>query len=230
VNHPRIQKYLTDVATLPGDAAAAWRSDGPTGVWTEVRRRTVDRAVGYVRYIVLEADLDGFRRVPPPDGIVIRPFDGSDWASLGYLVSCRVAPIFTAAVRAGRTCLVAWRGSEALGYLWLSPAIEERYENFVLPLPPDTIYVWQIQVARSARRQGLGAALVSAGFEYAVNRGVRRSWMITSPANTAAQKTIATIAASRVLGNISRVKVGSWMQGRYAPFPEPLPLHSYIIP
>lgn len=230
MNRQRIRKYLTDIATLPGDAAAAWRSDGSAGVWTEVRRRTVDRACGYVRYLVLEADLEGFRRVPPPDGVVMRPFAGADWAALGGLVSCRVAPSFTAALRSGRTCLVAWRDSEAVGYIWFSPAVEECYENFRLLLPPETIYLWQLKVARSARRQGLGGSLVSAGFELALEQGIRRSWMITSPTNTAAQKTVASITASRVLGSISRLKIASWMQSRYSPLHEPLPLQTYICP
>jgi ribosomal protein S18 acetylase RimI-like enzyme len=230
MNFRRIEKYLTDIATLPGDAAAAWRTEGPTGVLTEVRRRTVDRAGGYVRYIVLDADLDGFRRVPPPDGVRIEPFSGSDWSALGGLVSRQLAPACNAAVRAGRECLVAWRGSEALGFIWFSPAVEQRYESFSLPLPPGTTYLWQLRVARWARNQGIGAALVSAGFEHAVRRGVRRSLMITSGKNTAAQKTVATITASWVLGSISRVKVATWMQTRYVPWQEPLPLQSYMRP
>ena len=40
MSYRRIQKYLTDLATLPGDAATAWRTAGRAGVWTEVRRRT----------------------------------------------------------------------------------------------------------------------------------------------------------------------------------------------
>ncbi len=230
MNRRGIGKYLTDAATLPRDAASAWRTDGAAGVWTELRRRTVDRAAGYVRYIVLEADLENFRRVSPPEGVVIRPFAGSDWSSLGPMVPCRVAPILTAARRAGRTCLVAWRGSEAIGYIWFSPAVEQRYENFALSLPPATTYLWQIQVTRSARRQGLGAALISAGFEQAAQQGFRRSWMITSPSNRAAQKAVTTITTGRVLGSIRRVKVASWMQTRYAPLQHSLPLQSYIRP
>ncbi|HZA91227.1 MAG TPA: GNAT family N-acetyltransferase [Gemmatimonadales bacterium] len=230
MNRQRIRKYLTDIATLPGDAAAAWRSGGSAEVWTEVRRRTVDRAGGYVRYLVLEADLERFRRVPPPDGVLIRRFAGPDWCSLGGLVSYRLAPTFTAALRAGRMCLVAWRGSEAVGYIWFSPAVEERYENFRLLLPPETIYLWQLKVASSARRQGLGGSLVSTGFELALEQGIHRSWMITSPTNIAAQRTVASITASRVLGSISRVKIAAWMQSRYSPLQEPLPLQTYICP
>jgi ribosomal protein S18 acetylase RimI-like enzyme len=230
MNDRRIRKYLTDVATLPGDAAASWRTAGPAGVWTEIRRRTVDRAGGYVRYIVLEADLDEFRRVPPPEGVAIRPFAGPDWSVLGGLVSRRLAPIFTAALAARRTCLVAWHGSEAVGYIWFSPVVEERYENFLLPLPPDTIYLWQIQVARSSRCKGLGRALISAGFELAVEQGARRSLMITGRTNTAAQKAVAAITTSRVLGTISRVKIASWMHTRFAPLRETLPLQSSILP
>lgn len=37
----RLRKYVTDIETLPGDAAAAWRSAGAAGVLTELGRRRV---------------------------------------------------------------------------------------------------------------------------------------------------------------------------------------------
>ncbi len=219
-----MRKYVNDLRTFPVDAAGAWRANGAPGLWNEVRRRTVDRAGGFVSYLVLEADLTEFRPASAPRGIDIRPFAGPDWSALGDLASCRVAPIFDAAIRAGRICLVAWRGAEAVGYIWFSPAIEERHENFSLTLPSDTNYLWQLQVARSARRQGLGAALVSAGLRSALASGVRCSWMITHPDNTAAQNTLASVAATRVLGTVKRVKLASWMHSRYSPLDQPLPL------
>ena len=221
------RKYVTDLSTLPGDAAAAWRSAGAPGVWTELRRRTIDRAGGFVRNLVIEADLSTTRRTSPPSGIAIRPFTGEDWSSLGDMAGERLAPVFTAASRAGRMCLVAWRGHDALGYIWFSPQIELRYENFDLPLPADANYLWQIQVARGARRQGVGAALIQAGFQRALEHGLRCSWMITAPDNTAAQNTLSSVAECRLLGTISRVKVVSWMQCRYLPLHEPRALESH---
>lgn len=221
----RLRKYATDIATLPGDAAAAWRSAGTAGVLTELRRRTVDRAGGYVCNLVIEADFSGLRPIAPLPGIEIRPFGSDDWALLGDLVGQRVAPVFTAAARAGRSCLVAWHGSRALGYIWISPAVELRYENFVLPMPPDANYFWQLQVARSQRRQGVGAALVSAGLQWSIEQGFRRSRMITSSDNVAAQRTIASLAPCLVLGKIRRVKVGPWMRSRYLPLAAPRSLH-----
>jgi ribosomal protein S18 acetylase RimI-like enzyme len=221
------RKYVTDLRTLPGDAAAAWRSAGASGVWTELRRRTVDRAGGFVRNLVLEADLTTTRRGSLARGIEIRPFACPDWSSLGDLVSQRLHPVFTAALSADRQCLIAWRGQEALGYIWFSPRTELRYENFDLPLPADANYLWQIQVARMARRQGIGAALIKAGFRQALQDGFRRSWMVTAPDNAAAQNTISSVAECRLLGSISRVKVVSWMQCRYLPMPQARPLEPH---
>ena len=220
----RLRKYATDIETLPGDAAAAWRSAGAAGVLTELRRRTVDRAGGYVCNLVIEAHFSGLRPISPPAGVEILPFGSTSWGLLGDLAGRRVAPVFAAASRAGRSCLVAWRGSRAVGYIWLSPAAEARYENFMLPLPPDANYLWQLQVARSERRQGVGAALVSAGLQWSVAQGLCRSWMITGHDNIAAQNTIASLAPCLVLGTISRVKVGSWMRSRYVPLAYPRPL------
>jgi GNAT superfamily N-acetyltransferase len=219
----RLRKYVRDLQSLPNDVAAAWRSDGVAGVTLQLRRRSVDRLGGYVRYIVIEADMLMLQPHPPSD-CEIRCFTDADWSLLGDLVPLRLVPIFEAARRAGRLCLVAWGGTTALGYIWLSPAVEERYENFVLEMPTDAIYLWQIQVSRSVRRQGLGAALIRAGFQVAAERGLRRSWMITRGDNIAAQNTIAAVCSCQVLGTLSRVKVAAWMRSSFVRLPEPLQL------
>ncbi|MGZ8391255.1 MAG: GNAT family N-acetyltransferase [Gemmatimonadales bacterium] len=220
-----LQKYVNDMETFPDDAVRAWRSAGAAGVWLELRRRTVDRAGAYSRYMVIEADLSTVRQIEAPVGIEIRPFTGSDWSLLGDLAGSRLTRCFSTAAAAGRVCLVAWRGSTAVGYVWLSPAIEQRYESFALGLPSDAIYVWQIQVSRSARQMGIGAALGSFGLLLAKQQGYRRIWMITHHENLAAQRTIASVAPSRVLGTLSRIKVTSWMYTRFRLLPsaEPLP-------
>ena len=219
----RLRKYVSDLRSLPNDVAAAWRSDGAAGVTLQLRRRSLDRLGGYVRYIVIEAEMLELRPQPPSD-CEIRCFTDEDWSLLGDLVPLRLVPIFEAARRAGRLCLVAWRGTMAQGYIWFSPAIEEQHENFAMELPADAIYLWQIQVTRSARRRGVGAALIRAGFQLAAERGLRRSWMITRRDNIAAQGTIAAVASCRVLGTISRVKVATWMRSWFVRLAEPLQL------
>ena len=220
----RLGKYATDLQTFPGDAARAWRSGGVEGVWLELRRRTIDRAGSYSHYLVLEADLSTLREVPVPEGIEIRPFSGPDWSLLGDLSGWRVTKWFAASAAAGRVCLVAWRGSTAVGYFWLSPEIARRYENFEIPMPPDTVYFSQIQVARSERRRHLGAALGSFGMRLARDQGYSRSWMLIRRDNVAAQSTLASLASSRVLGSISRIKLTSWTHDRLwlQSTPEPL--------
>lgn len=218
------RKYVNDLKTLPEDAARAWRSAGAAGVWLELRRRTLDRAAGYSHYLVLEADLSAIREIPMPDGLEIRRFTGPDWFLLGDLVGHRLTRCFARAAEAGRICLVAWRGSTAVGYIWFSPEIDQRYESMELPMPSDAIYLWQLQVAQSERRRGVGAALVSFGLLMATGWGYRRSWMITRSDNLAAQSTIASLAPTRVLGSVSRIKLTSWMHTRFLALPTAQPL------
>lgn len=224
------RKYVNDLETFPGDAIRAWRSAGAAGVWLELRRRTVDRAGGYSSYLVIEADLSTTREIPMPEGIEIRPFTGSDWTLLGDLAGYRLSKCFTAASAAGRVCLVAWRDSTAVGYVWFSPAIDQRYESFALTLPSDAIYLWQMQVSRSERRRGVGAALASYGLLMARQQGHRRSWMITRSDNLAAQSTIASVAQTRVLGTLSRIKVTSWTHTRFLVLRTPQPLQVVLTP
>jgi hypothetical protein len=73
----------------------------------------------------------------------------------------------------------------------------------------------------------VGAALIRAGFQLSLQRGLRRSWMITAPDNVAAQNTVSSVAECRLLGTISRVKVVSWMQCRYLPLHEPRSLEPH---
>jgi ribosomal protein S18 acetylase RimI-like enzyme len=215
-------KYARDIKSLPHDVAAAWRADGAAGVALQLRRRTIDRLGGYVRYIVLEADMLDVLPHAPSD-YEIRCFTDSDWSLLGDLVPLRVVPVFDAARRAGRLCLVAWHGTNAEGYIWVSPAVEERHENFALELPADAIYLWQIQVTRSARRRGLGSALIRAAFRLAAEHGFRRSWMVTRQDNIAARSTINAVAPCRVLGTISRIKIFSWMRSSFLRLQHPVP-------
>jgi hypothetical protein len=220
----KLSKYLTDVRTFPADALRAWRAGGWPAVRLEVRRRTVDRVGGYVRRLVVEADLSGLIEAPLPTGVDIRPFSGPDWLLLGDMARSHLAPHFGDAAADGRICLVAWKRRQAIGYAWFSPAIEYQHESYDLQLPPYTNYVWQVEVARSERRHGVAAALLSRGLRLSWERGFQRSWMIVHPTNIGSLGGIVRVAPSRVLGTVSRIKVLSWMRSWYRALSTPIPI------
>lgn len=219
-----LRRYATDLRTFPADAGSAWRAAGWQGVAEEVRRRTLDPIGGYTRKFVIETDLSRLAEVAPPDSVEIRIFTGPDWSLLGDMARSRTAGQFGEATAAGRLCLVAWKRRQAVGYAWFSHKIETRHESYDLPLPSDAIYIWQVQVSRGERRQGVAAALLSAGLQLARDRGSRRSWMFIKPENVASLRTIASVAPSRVLGTIARIKLLSWIRNPYRALCAPVPI------
>jgi hypothetical protein len=96
----RLKKYARDLRSLPNDVAAAWRSDGAAGVTLQLRRRSIDRLGGYVRYIVIEADMLPLQPHAPSD-CEISCFTDADWSLLGDLVPLRLVAIFEDARRSG---------------------------------------------------------------------------------------------------------------------------------
>jgi GNAT superfamily N-acetyltransferase len=219
---------LTDLRTFPRDSARAWRAGGWAAVREEIRWRTIDRVGGYVRRFVIEADLSRLAEVAAPEGVEIRAFEGPDWSLLGDMSRDRLATRFEEASASGRVCLVAWKRRQAVGVAWFSPRIEIRHESYDLPLPPDTIYICQVEVCRSERRHGIAAALLSSGLQLGRDRGFRRSWLISPPGDLASLHTIASIAPSRVLGTVARLKVLSWIYSRYSALSVPVELEGVL--
>jgi ribosomal protein S18 acetylase RimI-like enzyme len=210
-----LTKYVNDARTFPGDAKRAWRAGGWSAVQDELRKRTLDRLGGYVRRFVVATDLSRLAEMAPPEEVEIRVFTGPDWLLLGDMARSRLTQQFGQAAAAGRTCLVAWKRRQAIGYAWFSPAIESRHESYDLPLPPQTLYIWQLEVSRQERRHGVATALLSSGLQLARDRGFQRSWMIIHPDNVPSLRAIASVAPSRVLGTVARIKILSWMRSRY---------------
>ena len=220
----KLAKYVNDARTFPGDGIRAWRAGGWASFKREVQRRTLGRVGGYVRRFVIETDLLRLVDSHLPPEVDIRPFSGPDWSLLGDMGRDRLAQQFSDASSAGRICLVAWKRRQAVGYAWFSPAIEARHESYELRLPADTIYVWQVEVARSERGQGVGVALLSRGLELCRQRGFRRSWIIIHPDNFASIRRVASVAPSRVQGTVARLKVLSWMRSWYRSLSAPVPI------
>jgi GNAT superfamily N-acetyltransferase len=220
--------WLTDLRTFPGDAARAWRIGGWAGVRLEIRKRTIERLGGYVRRFVIESDLTRMAEVAPPEAVEIRVFSGPDWSLLGDMVPTRLAHRFAESAAAGRICFVAWKQRHAVGYAWFSPNIELPHEGYELPLPPDAIYISQLEVSPDERRQGVAAALLSSGLQLARDRGLRRSWIVIHPDNIATLRTVASVASSRVLGTVGRLKVLTRIYSRYRALSAPVQIEGTL--
>jgi GNAT superfamily N-acetyltransferase len=176
------------------------------------------------RRFLIEADLTRLAELAPPSEVDIRPFNGPDWSLLGSMMPGRRAGEFDEAAAAGRTCLVAWKRRRAVGYAWFSTTIESRHERYDLPLPSDAVYIHQLRVVRSERRQGVASALLSAGLSLGRERGLCRSWIILDPRNVASVRTIARVAPSLILGVVSRLRLPGWIHCRYRPLHAPFPI------
>ena len=79
-------------------------------------------------------------------------------------------------------------------------------------------------MSRHERRQGVAAALLSTGLQWGRDRGFQHSWMIIHPDNVASLRAIASVAPSRVLGTVARIKVLSWVRSRYRALSAPVPI------
>jgi GNAT superfamily N-acetyltransferase len=225
---PRLQKYAHDLRTFPRDATSAWHSAGGKGVWDEVRRRTLDRLGGYTARLLVETDLTRLADIPSPEGLEIREFAGPDWSAMGQLVR-RAGHRQAAAAAAGRVCLVAWREGQAVGCAWFSGRLERRYEGYDLPMPADTVYIWQVEVVPEERRRGVAAALVASGLQRARTDGSLRGWAIVDRRNRASLRSFAKLGPSHVVGSVARLKVGSWMRSQCRPLPVPIPTKAVIV-
>jgi GNAT superfamily N-acetyltransferase len=186
-------------------------------------RWQLDRIGGYGQKFVVETDLSRLAELAPPAEVDIRPYKESDLSLIGDIMPKSLTGELAATEAEGRTCLVAWKRRHAVGYAWFYPEVDCRHERCALPLPSDAVYIRQLEVDRSERRQGLAAALLSAGLKLRRDQGYQRSWIVLDPRNTASVRTIASVAPSQVLGTVAWLRIFGWIRCRYralhAPFP-----------
>jgi GNAT superfamily N-acetyltransferase len=187
-----------------------------------------DRIGGYGRKFLVETDLSRLAELTPPSEVDIRPFKGSDWSLLGDIMPKSLTVELDAPGGEGRTCLVAWKRRHAVGYAWFYPEVDCRHERCALPLPPDAIYIRQLEVDRAERRQGLAAALLSAGLKLRRDQGYQRSWVVLDPKNTASVRTIASVAPCQVLGTVAWLRIFGWMRCRYRELHAPFPIDTRL--
>lgn len=183
-----MNKYLVDIATFPGDAHHAWRTDGRRGLWEEIAERTVYRFARTAHYDLYERDLSTIKRVPAPDGLEVRMLAPDEHARLGDLMtSRRSAQLERRAV--DRTVFAALHGDTVVGYSWWAPTFDSPLDFSPLVLPQDAIFHGFVHVERTERHRGTAAALFSAGEGWLHDRGARVCWFLMKAANIAGART-----------------------------------------
>ncbi len=183
-----MNKYLLDVATFPGDARHAWRTDGARGLWTELAERTLFRIARIAHYNLYERDLATIKHVAPPDGVEVRMLARSEHAMLGALMTRR-RRLQLERDAAARTVFAALRHGTVVGYSWWTPDFDSALDFSPLTLPSDAIFHGFVHVERSERHRGTASALFSVGERYFFDRGARACWFLIKSTNVAGVRT-----------------------------------------
>lgn len=199
-----MNKYVRDAITFPHDASLAWKHSGATGVWRELRLRTLDRISRAGLALLFEHVVADVPRLPLPQGVRIAPFSGPDWSPFLALTSPKRVKKFKQRVERGRECLVAWRDDRPVGFTWISTRMDSDIETYVLPLPADACYHWDLYVSSAERGTGVGTALAYERLHHTRERAYRISWRLIDIDNIGsqrgAQKTAS--ASTRVIGEL----------------------------
>lgn len=215
----RLGAYPLELKTLPADLALRWRLDGWLGVWDDLRGRTLHRVFRRGRFLVYALDLNELEERPPPPGVRIEEFRGVDWNALASIVTRRKLERFRRRARSGRTCLVAWRGTDPIGYAWYSDRMAPELEHYELPLPRGAVYGWDLYVMPAERGCGVGTALAVARLLHARRRGFTSGWRIVHTSNLAAQRTAekSGVAHGRPVGELDWLKLFARSRFRFRP-------------
>ena len=209
-------KYIEDCRTFPGDASLAFRLQGLRGVWDALRQRTVDRIVAAGHVVIFAQSLDSAPEIPAPEGVVLRPLSSDDWPALSSIVSQRDLSRFRILMAAGRHGVVAWRGSQPIGYGWVAERLGPDVTACPLALPADAAYLWDLYVVPGERSSGVGSALASARIRIARQRGYREGWRMIAPENAPSLRTLAKSATqTRKIGELRFIKILSRVYSRF---------------
>ena len=179
-----MNKYLRDVATFPGDARHAWRTDGAHGLWTELAERTLFRVARSATYNLYERELATITNVAPPEGVEVRILAGHEHAMLGRLMTRRRRTQLERDA-ASRTVFAALRNGTVVGYSWWTSHFDSALDFSPLTLPSDAVFHGFVHVERTERHRGMASALFSAGERYFFDRGTRVCWFLIKSANIA---------------------------------------------
>jgi GNAT superfamily N-acetyltransferase len=188
------------------------------GVWNALADRTLHRVLRTGHVVVFAQLLESAPQVPPPSGVTIRPLTGDDWPALSKIATQRSLASFRQLAANGRHGLVAWRGSEAIGYGWVAEQLGPDVTACPIDLPPYAAYLWDLYVVPAERSNGVGSALASARVQLARGLGFKEGWRMIAPSNNASLRTLAkTGTDTRVIGELRFVKVFSRVRAQFTP-------------
>lgn len=214
----RLEKYARDWQTFPADAALLYRVDGIRGVWEALAPRTVHRLFRHGRLILFAQALESVPEIEPPAGVTITQATEGDWPALGTIATRREVQRFKDLIGAGRHCLVAWRGSRAIGYAWVAERIGPDVTQVPFSLPADAAYLWDLYVLPTERSNGVGSALARARLKAARDRGFREGWRAIAPSNHASLRTLQRSGQGvRIVGELRYFKLLRRMYVRHTP-------------
>jgi GNAT superfamily N-acetyltransferase len=215
-----LAKYVTDLVTLPGDAALAYRTEGLRGIWDAVAPCTVHRIVRSSRLIVFAQPLDAIPEIRSPAGVIIEPLRPDQIPSLAPITGDRDRQRFRRLLEVGCIGLVAWRGDRPVGYGWVATEMRPDVSQCPLALPPHAAYLWDLYVVPAERRTGVGSALAGERLRTARALGFTEGWRTITPDNVASLTTLRRSAAvTRVIGELRYLKLGPRLFTRFTPCP-----------
>lgn len=213
-----LAKYIEDWRTFPWDAALAYGHEGWRGVWDTFAPRTIHRVFRAGHMLIFAQPLDTAAEVALPAGVRIAPLSEADWSALATLVTQRNEARFRALAAAGRHCVVAWRGTQPIGYGWVAERIGPDVSVCDLPLPGHAAYLLDLYVIPSERSNGVGSALARARLQTARELGFSEGWRMISPTNRASLRTLTKSGNStRLIGELRYIKVLSRVRARFSP-------------
>jgi GNAT superfamily N-acetyltransferase len=215
-----LAKYLTDLVTLPADAALAYRNEGLRGIWDAVAPRTVHRIVRTSRLIVFAQPLDAIPEITPPAGVTIGRLGPDQIRSLDSIAGERDRERFRRLLEVGCIGLVAWRGDRPVGYGWVATEMRPEVSRCPIGLPPHAAYLWDLYVVPAERRSGVGSALAGERLRAARALGCSEGWRTIAPDNVASLTTLRRSGAvTRVVGELRYLKLGPRLFARFIPCP-----------
>lgn len=217
----RWRKYLDDARTFPAAVAVGWRRDRWRGLWDALAPRTVFRVCRAGRLVVYAQPVDAVRDARPPEGVRLAPLARADWAALSAMLDARELDRFHVLVDNGHHCLLAWRGTQPVGYAWVALHMDRAVSHCNLPLPSYAAYLWDLYVVPEERNSGIGSALASARLRLARELGRREGWRMITSSNRASLRTLGKSAdGTRVAGEVRFLKLLSHMRSEFRPAPE----------
>jgi hypothetical protein len=198
-----------------GQAVAATLGElGPAGV-----SRKLLAAVWARRVVVYRLVADSVReRAKPVPGVSVRPVSRDDIAAyLAFRPGIRERSV-RGQLRAGETCIGAWRGERLVGCRWLADSVVKLgYLGISVPLCPGVAYAYDAFTAHEERGRGVGGIVTAALFEMATARGADIVINAVVPENLDGQRLARR--RSSPIGSLRSIRLGPWLlvDSRVAP-------------